>query len=53
MDELAARTGRQYRLVDYHGAPDAERVVVVMGSATGAVEETVDDAGRGAASGSG
>ncbi len=42
MDELAARTGRQYGLVDYHGAPDADRVVVVMGSAGGAVEETVD-----------
>jgi pyruvate-ferredoxin/flavodoxin oxidoreductase len=42
MDELAARTGRRYGLVDYHGAPDAERVIVVMGSANGAVEETVD-----------
>ena len=42
MDELAARTGRRYGLVDYHGAPDAERVVIVMGSASGAVEETVD-----------
>ena len=42
MDELAARTGRQYGLVDYHGAPDADRVIVVMGSAAGAVEETVD-----------
>ena len=42
MDELAARTGRRYGLVDYHGAPDAERVVIVMGSANGAVEETVD-----------
>ena len=31
-----------YGLVDYHGAPDAERVVVVMGSGAGAVEETVD-----------
>src|SRR5690606_18393776 len=31
-DELAARTGRRYGLVEYHGAPDAERVVVVMGS---------------------
>ena len=41
-DELAARTGRQYHLVDYIGAPDAERVVVVMGSGAGAVEETVD-----------
>ncbi len=40
--ELAARTGRHYGLVDYHGAPDAERVVVLMGSAAGAVEEVVD-----------
>jgi pyruvate-ferredoxin/flavodoxin oxidoreductase len=43
MDELAARTGRQYGLVDYHGAPNADRVIIVMGSASGAVEETVDD----------
>ena len=42
MDELAAHTGRTYGLVDYHGAPDAERVVVVMGSAAGALDETVD-----------
>ncbi|HXX61722.1 MAG TPA: pyruvate:ferredoxin (flavodoxin) oxidoreductase [Candidatus Sulfotelmatobacter sp.] len=42
MDELGERTGRRYGLVDYHGAPDADRVVVVMGSAAGAVEETVD-----------
>jgi len=42
MDELATRTGRQYGLADYHGAPDADRVIVVMGSAAGAVEETVD-----------
>ncbi|QGG95667.1 pyruvate:ferredoxin (flavodoxin) oxidoreductase [Actinomarinicola tropica] len=41
-DELADRTGRRYGLVEYHGAPDAERVVVVMGSAAGALEETVD-----------
>ena len=36
------RTGRRYRLVDYDGAPDAERVVVLMGSGAGAVEETVE-----------
>ena len=42
MEEFAARTGRQYGLVDYHGAPDAERVIIVMGSAAGAVDETVD-----------
>jgi len=42
MDELAERSGRRYQLVEYHGAPDAERVVVVIGSASGAVEEAVD-----------
>jgi pyruvate-ferredoxin/flavodoxin oxidoreductase len=42
MDELAVRTGRQYGLVDYHGAPDADRIVIAMGSANGAIEETVD-----------
>ncbi len=42
MDELAARTGRHYGVVDYHGAPNADRVVIAMGSANGAVEETVD-----------
>jgi len=42
MDELGERTGRQYRLMDYHGAPDAERVIIVMGSAAGAVGEVVD-----------
>jgi pyruvate-ferredoxin/flavodoxin oxidoreductase len=42
MDQLAERTGRHYRLVDYHGAPDAERVVVLMGSGVGAVTELID-----------
>jgi pyruvate-ferredoxin/flavodoxin oxidoreductase len=42
MDELAARVGRRYSLVEYHGAPDAERVIVIMGSAAGAVAEVVD-----------
>ncbi len=42
LDEFATLTGRRYGLVDYHGAPDADRVVVVMGSAAGAIEETVD-----------
>ena len=41
MDELAERTGRRYDLVEYHGAPDAERVIVIMGSGAGAVGETV------------
>ncbi|MDP1805360.1 MAG: hypothetical protein Q8K72_09355, partial [Acidimicrobiales bacterium] len=42
MDELAAVTGRRYDLVQYHGALDAERVIIVMGSGAGAVEEAVD-----------
>ncbi len=40
MDRLAARTGRQYRLFAYTGAPDAERVIVVMGSGAETAEET-------------
>lgn len=40
MDKLAKLTGRQYHLFDYSGAPDAERVIVVMGSGGEAVEET-------------
>ncbi|HEX7464831.1 MAG TPA: pyruvate:ferredoxin (flavodoxin) oxidoreductase [Actinomycetota bacterium] len=41
MDRFAQLTGRQYHLFDYVGAPDAERVVVLMGSGVGAVHETV------------
>src|SRR6266540_3241029 len=41
MDRLAERTGRRYRLVDYEGDPEAERVVVLMGSAAGATAEAV------------
>jgi len=40
--EFAERTGRRYDLVDYVGAPDAERVVVMMGSGVGAVTESVE-----------
>ncbi len=39
---LAERTGRHYGLVEYSGAPDAERVVVLMGSGIGAAVEAVD-----------
>ncbi len=42
MDDFAKLTGRQYHLFDYHGAPDAERVIVMMGSGCEAVHETVD-----------
>ena len=41
MDRFAARTGRAYHLCDYVGAPDADRVIVLMGSGAGAVEEAV------------
>jgi pyruvate-ferredoxin/flavodoxin oxidoreductase len=40
MDQLAALTGRQYHLVEYSGAPDAERVIVVMGSGAETARET-------------
>ena len=42
MDRFATLTGRQYRLFDYVGAPDAERVVVLMGSGAETVCPTVD-----------
>ncbi len=42
MDKLAGLVGRQYKLVDYVGAPDAERVVVVMGSGAATMEELVE-----------
>ncbi len=42
MDKFAALVGRQYRLFDYVGAPDAERVIVLMGSACETAEETVN-----------
>jgi pyruvate-ferredoxin/flavodoxin oxidoreductase len=41
MDKLAARVGRHYHLFDYVGAPDAERVIVMMGSGAETAEETV------------
>jgi pyruvate-ferredoxin/flavodoxin oxidoreductase len=41
MDRFAALTGRSYRLFEYDGAPDAERVVVLMGSGSETVRETV------------
>jgi pyruvate-ferredoxin/flavodoxin oxidoreductase len=42
MDRFASLVGRRYRLFDYAGAPDAERVIAVIGSASGALEETVE-----------
>src|SRR6516225_905856 len=42
MDRFGELTGRRYELFEYYGAPDAERVIVVMGSAAEVVHETVD-----------
>jgi pyruvate-ferredoxin/flavodoxin oxidoreductase len=42
MDRFAKQTGRAYRLFDYYGAPDAKRVIVLMGSGAEAAEEAVD-----------
>jgi pyruvate-ferredoxin/flavodoxin oxidoreductase len=41
-DKLAELSGRRYRLFDYHGAEDAERVIILMGSGAGAAQETVE-----------
>ena len=40
MDKIASVTGRQYHLVDYSGAPDADRVIVLLGSAADVASET-------------
>ena len=42
MQEINKLTGRNYHLFDYYGAPDAERVIILMGSAAETAKETVD-----------
>jgi pyruvate-ferredoxin/flavodoxin oxidoreductase len=42
MDEFYTHTGRQYQLFEYMGDPQAERVIIIMGSGEGAVRETVE-----------
>ena len=42
MAEISRVTGRPYHLFDYYGAPDAERVIILMGSAAETAKETVD-----------
>jgi pyruvate-ferredoxin/flavodoxin oxidoreductase len=42
MDQFAQRTGRRYHLFEYVGHPEAEHVVVVMGSGAETVQETVE-----------
>lgn len=43
MDEFYEHTGRRYNLFDYIGHPEAERVIIIMGSGEGAVKETVNE----------
>ena len=42
MQEFKDKTGREYDTIEYYGAPDAERVIVAMGSATETIKETID-----------
>ena len=42
MKKVAELTGRSYKLFDYYGAPDAEEVIVAMGSGCEAIHETID-----------
>ena len=48
MGEISEATGRQYRPFEYYGDPDAENIIVAMGSVTETIKETIDYlAGRG------
>ncbi len=42
MEKVSKLTGRSYKLFDYVGAPDAERVIIAMGSGVETIEETVN-----------
>ncbi len=42
MDKFYELTGRRYNLFDYYGHPHPDRMIIIMGSGTGAVQETVD-----------
>ena len=42
MKEISRITGRKYDLFNYYGAEDAERIIIAMGSACEAIEETID-----------
>ncbi len=42
MNEINKITGRNYKLFNYYGAPDADRVIVAMGSVCDAITETID-----------
>ena len=42
MDKVNAKLGTDYKLFNYYGAPDAERVIVAMGSICDVAEEVID-----------
>ena len=42
MDKVNEKIGTNYKLFNYYGAPDAERVIVAMGSVCETIDETVD-----------
>jgi pyruvate-ferredoxin/flavodoxin oxidoreductase len=42
MDKISALTGRKYGLFNYYGAPDADRIIVAMGSVCETIQETID-----------
>jgi len=42
LQEISKITGREYHLFDYYGAADAERIIILMGSATEAAREAID-----------
>ena len=42
MDKVNAKIGTDYKLFNYHGAPDADQIIIAMGSVCETIEETVD-----------
>ena len=42
MDKVNAKIGTDYKLFNYYGAPDAEHVIIAMGSVNDTIEETID-----------
>ena len=42
MDKVNAKIGSNYQLFNYHGAPDADQIIVAMGSVCDTIKETVD-----------
>ena len=42
MNKVNAKTGKDYKLFNYYGAPDAENIIIAMGSACDTIEETID-----------